>query len=656
MRKLVRFFRFFILIIFPVILSFSSLLSAQTADLILINGKIITVDENDTIAEAIAVKDGLILAVGTNDEILEMADADTEIMNITGYTVTPGIIDAHSHLMYYGQCENQYVNLRPPDVTSIDDILEKIEERINQAEDGEWIMGDGFFQLDDGRLPTKADLDPISPNNPVFLTSIGGHYGTANSYAFDIAGVTADTPNPTGGIIEKDSLTGEPDGILWNHPAMDLVRLYHPSLNIDELAQDVLFAQEYWLKEGITSFQDVNTRGATRYLAYEEVKDQMKVRGSMYFTCEKSRDVDISAQYVNLYVEPMLSSRGDKFLLDGQPPTSYTYEYHPGPSWNLPTWNVDTVTNAIIRLHELGHQIAIHVMGDAAIDLALDAIEAAQGKHYRSDARHRLEHIMLPTPEAIDRMKTLGIVASIQPAAIFISGDAYIDFWGEERCMRLKPFKTFLQKGIPVALGSDYPTVPHLSPLYAIQAALVRKTSSGYIMNINERVSIREALYAHTMGSAYAAFEEDVKGSLEPGKYADMVVWEDDFYTMPVAEIINNEAIYTIVGGAVYDNTITGIDDDFAGARRPRHFRINQNYPNPFNPTTTIKYELPRQTHVKISVYNILGKEVDVLVDGIKPPGYYKIEFNASDYSSGVYIYPTQTEKFSDAKKMILVK
>jgi len=147
-----------------------------------------------------------------------------------------------------------------------------------------------------------------------------------------------------------------------------------------------------------------------------------------------------------------------------------------------------------------------------------------------------------------------------------------------------------------------------------------------------------------------------VKGSIEPGKYADMVVWKEDFYTMPVAEIIDNEAIYSIIGGVVYDNTITGIDDDFIGARRPKRFLLSQNYPNPFNPTTIIKYELPRQTKVRISVYDILGKEVNVLVDEIKPPGYYKIEFNASEYPSGVYIYQIQTEKFSDAKKMILVK
>jgi len=480
MFSMIKLFRFLLTVVFFMTVGILTLnLSAQNADLILINGKIITVDENDSIAEAVAVKDGLILAVGTNDNILALADNNTEIMNITGYTVTPELNDAHSHLMYYGQCENQYVNLRPPDVTSIADILDKIEEKISESEDGDWILGDGFFQLTDGRLPTKYDLDAISPNNPVFLNSIGGHYGTANSVALEIAGITAETPDPTGGIIERDSLTGEPDGILWNHPAMDLVRKYRPQLDIEELKQDVLFAQEFWIKEGITSFQDVNTRGGTRLLAYEEVKDQLKVRGSMWFTCERTADVDIALQYVDLYVDPMLSSYGNKFLLDGQPPTSYTYEYHPGPSWNLPTWDIDTLMNVVRRLYADGRQIAFHVMGDAAIDLALDAIEAAQIEHYRPDARHRLEHVIIPKPESIDRMKSLGVIASIQPASIYVSGDAYLNYWGEERCMRLKPFKTFLEKGITVALGSDFPTVPHLSPLYALQAALVRKTSSG---------------------------------------------------------------------------------------------------------------------------------------------------------------------------------
>lgn len=523
---------------------------AATADLVLLNGKIITVDAKDTITEAVAVKDGIIIKVGTNDEVQPFIGSDTEILDLNGKTVTPGLIDSHTHLIYYGQIENDYVNLRPPEVTSIADIVSKVAERVSQISPGEWVIGDGFFKLTDVRLPTRWDLDSVSPDNPVFLNSIGGHFGTANSKALEIAGIDKDTPNPVGGVIGKDPNTGEPTGILWNHPAMDLVRKYYPQFTLEDLVEDVKFAQERYISEGVTGFQDVNTRGYIRLQAYQAAENELKLRGYLLFTIENERDVTISLEHTELFTGPMLSYIGNKFLLDGQPPTSYTYEPHPG-TYDLPTWDPDTLKSVVKELHRAGHQLAFHVMGDRAIDMALDAIEEALNDTPRPDHRHRLEHVMIPTTEAIERIKRLGVVVSIQPGAIYTGGDIYIKIWGAERVQRLMPLRSFLDAGIPVALGSDFPTVPELAPQLALWEAVARQTSSGVVIAPQESITIQEALRAHTMGSAYAAFEENIKGSIEEGKFADMVVWSHDLYSIPLGEFKNLKVEITIVGGKI---------------------------------------------------------------------------------------------------------
>ncbi|MFC2084230.1 amidohydrolase family protein [Bacteroidota bacterium] len=634
----------------------SSLLKAQDkADLVLNNGKIITVDSNDTIAEAIAIKNGLILKVGSNSEIQSYIDQNTQVLDLLGKTVTPGMIDAHSHLMYYGQAENDFVNVRPPEVTTIQQVLDKLQERINLVGPEEWVIGDGFFQLTDGRLPTLWDLDPISPNNPVFLNSIGGHFGTANSKAFEIAGIDEETPNPVGGIIDTLVDTGELTGILWNHPAMDLVRIHYPPFDVNDMIDAIVYAQDKWIQEGITSFQDVNTRALLRYQAYRLTEDSLKVRGYLLYTIERSYDAKICLEYTEHFSSSMLTYNGVKFLLDGQPPTSYTYEPHVGPSWNLPTWNPDTLQKVVIDLHRAGHQLAFHVMGDAAIDLALDVIEAALNDTPREDHRHRLEHLMIPRLESIDRMKDLGVIASLQPGIISISGDYYPYYWGE-RTIRFKPMKTLLDKGVKVALGSDYPTVTILSPLNALYSAVARKTQSGAVLSPGERVTIQEALRAHTIDAAYAAFEDDVKGSLEEGKYADMVVWSDDLYTVETDEIPNIKADYTIVGGKVYDNTVTVIESPETGSTPPTYYELYQNFPNPFNPKTLINVLLPESTNITLVVYDLLGRKIKVLADGEFDAGKYTFEFEADYLSTGIYFYTLKSNKYYETKKMVIMK
>ena len=642
------------LLLLLLILWIPQFLSAQEeADLILWNGKIITVDPQSTIAEAVAVKDSLILAVGSNSEIAAYQGPETDMRNLGGKTVTPGMIDAHLHLMYYGQAENDYVNLRPPRVNDIDDVVAAIEERVKQTPPGEWIIGDGYFKLEDMRMPTKWDLDPVSPENPVFLNSQGGHYGTTNTAALEIAGIDSSTQDPVGGIIERDSITGEPNGILWNHPAMDVVRYHIPPLDEAQLANDVIFAQELCLVTGITSFQDVNTRGVKRVQGYYGALDSLKIRAFMLYTIERSHDAETSLNDLFIYRGPMLSLGGDKFLLDGQPPTSYTYDPHPGPSWDIATWDEDTLETVVKKLHRAGHQIAFHCMGDHAIDLALDMIEAAQADSFRLDHRHRLEHCMIPTTTSLDRMKDLGVIVSLQPATIYPSAPFYLGFWGEERCLRFMPMRSLLDKGIPIALGTDYPTIQYIAPKYTLWSACMRRSETGHVLAIDERVTIEEALYAHTMGSAYAAFEEDIKGSIEVGKYADMVVWSDDMYSIPTNSLKDLYVISTIVGGTVYNNPNVGVEHSHIPSK-PSGFRLHQNYPNPFNARTTISFDIPRRSHVQINIINNKGRLVRRLLDQNLPSGNHNIVFDAQHLASGIYYAQMKTERFTITKKLLL--
>ncbi|MBN2102887.1 amidohydrolase family protein [bacterium] len=629
----------------------------ESADLVFINGKIITVDEDDHIVQAVAVKDSLIYAVGTTTEIMTLVGDSTEVRNLKGKCMTPGIIDAHTHLMYYGQGEIDYVNLRPPEVQTVEDLVAKIEERVKSIEPGEWVIGDGYFKLE--KMPTRYDLDPVSPDNPVFLNSLGGHYGTANSKALEIACIDSTTEDPVGGIIQRDS-TGVPNGLFWNHPAMDMVRQYIPPLDETVLTECVLYAQEKYLNYGITSFQDVNCRGISRLMGYVHAVDSLKIRGYLSFTIEKSRDAAFSIENLQPYQGPWLSLMSDKFLLDGQPPTSFTYDPHLGPTHDLPTWNPDTLKKVVKDLHCAGHQIAIHVMGDAAIDLALDAIEEALNDTPKPDHRHRLEHVMIPTEEAIQRMAQLGVIASLQPAAIYASGDFYTKIWGAETARRLKPLRSLLDAGIHIALGTDYPTVPRLHPKYTLWACLARRTSSGITIAPEESITIQEALRAHTMGSAYAAFEEDVKGSIEVGKYADMTIWSDDLYSVPVSEIPNLWIRGVVVGGTVYDNVNASVEDN-RKANLPENIQLYYNYPNPFNPSTNIVYNLVKPGHTSLKIYNAVGQCVRTLVNHIQLPGKYIVTWDSLDNDgknvpSGQYYFQLAQGDHIIIKKALLLK
>lgn len=522
---------------------------AQAADMVLRGGKVITVDGADTIARAVAVKDGLVQAVGTEQEIARYTGPATRVVDLAGRAVTPGLIDPHNHFQVMGQLNSAYVSFMPPEIRTIADMQAKLAGVAAQTPAGAWIKG-YYLVFQEGGVPTREDLDPASPDHPVFIMQQGGHFGTGNSRALQAAGITRDTPDPVGGIVERDA-RGEPTGVLYNHRAMDLLRRFIPAYTTEEMRQNILYPLPFFAACGVTSFQDNNVRGVDTVRLYREAGAELYLRGAVYYTLEWPQDLDRALHEVTYFTDPMVRFAGFKFLIDGQAPTAYCHAPHDGVSWDMPTWEPQSFKDAVRALHETGLQICVHCVGDAAVDLALDAYEEAMNAYPRPDPRHRIEHGILCTPEATRRMAELGVVVSTQPQFLRVGGDYWSSVFGPERAKRAIVTREWLDNGVHLALGSDAPTTPWYTPQVTLAGAVGRVTASNQVLEPGQCLTIQEALRAHTLGAAYAAHEEAVKGSIEPGKLADLVVWRGDPYTMTLQQLWQAEVDMTLVGGEV---------------------------------------------------------------------------------------------------------
>lgn len=521
--------------------------TGEFADTILINGNLITIDASNPGAQAIALKGDKILHVGTDDAVRSFAGTGANVIDLGGKTVTPGLIDAHNHLQVWGTLLNIYEPLLPPQVRSLDDMLAKLAAAVSKLPAGEWLQG-YFWSVNP--QPTRYDLDTVSPDNPIFLMQQGGHYGIANSLALQIAGITAETQSPPGGVVQKDE-AGEPTGLLYNHRAMDLVRIHAPQPDSAQTIKNIQFAEGLMVALGVTTYHDCNARfsAVQGYLQAGREKSLL-LRGDVFYTLEWPGDLERALNEIQYAPDDFMRFVGYKLLIDGQLPTWYTHEPHPGIRWNMPTWDPKNFKKVIRQLHDTGLQIAVHCGGDASFDLVLDAYEEAMNANPRPDPRHRIEHGTLTKPESTQRAADLGVQISTQPQ--FIGFSKHLpEVLGEERAARIMVTREWLDAGINVALGSDTPTSPWQDPQHTLRGAVQRLDGNGDPYHTDQEMTIQEALYAHTMGSAYAAFEENNKGSLTPGKFADLVVWSDDFYQADPDDFLNIEAEMTMVGGEI---------------------------------------------------------------------------------------------------------
>jgi len=534
-----------------------TLAPGEVADTILVNGNIVTMDAKRSAAKALAIKNGNILFVGDDQAVRNMAGESSQVIDLSGRTVTPGLIDAHCHLSAAGLLGTIYVDVSWPAVNTVEQLQAKVAERIASTPPGEWVVGSGWLTFGgSGKYPSKHDLDPVSLNHPVLLINQGGHMAIVNSLALEMAGVNANTPDPgTGRFMREEN--GEPSGLVVNHPAMDVFRRLWPPdlLDLKGYETSVLNPQAKFASMGVTSFQDVYARDMDRMQAYFDIarRGEMTIRGQVMNVLEYAQELKgrIEAIEAIRYEDDYMHFAGAKFQVDGALEASYTNEPHDGLAWNVTIWKPDDLNEAVRAFHDAGYQVALHTGGDGAVDMALDAIENAMNKNPRPDPRHRIEHSVLNTQEALQRQKDLGVVISTQPTLIWAFADACERIWGEERAQRIVPTRTWLDMGIPVCLSSDAPSMPWWDPQHTLCASMVRISASRKPISPEQAMTIEEAMYAHTMVGAYADFAENKKGSLEPGKFADLTVWHDNPYSVEPAELINLTIDLTMVGGKV---------------------------------------------------------------------------------------------------------
>ena len=366
-----------------------------------------------------------------------------------------------------------------------------------------------------------------------------------------IAGVTNSTTSPEGGIIEKKD--GELTGVFYNHRAMDVLRRFAPPVTIDAVKQGIIDTQKAFASCGVTCFHDNNIRDVDSIQAYQELTQEGKLylRNELYLTLEWPADMEHVAQVQPLDNE-LTHFAGYKFLIDGQGPTAYCHEAHNGVEWRLPTWEPQNFKETIKSLHDTGLQICVHCIGDAAVDLTLEAYEAAMNANPRSDPRHRIEHAIITTPQATQKMKDLGVVVSTQPAFIYVFGEGWKTIFTPAQMERVMMTREWIDAGVHVAIGSDAPSMPLYYPQATLAGAMTRLTKKINEIGGDQVIDFTQALRAHTYEGAYAAHQENDLGTLEAGKFADLVVWPEDPSGLNNTDLANTTTVdMTMVDGKV---------------------------------------------------------------------------------------------------------
>jgi predicted amidohydrolase YtcJ len=536
------------------------MMSFEKIDLVLVNGKIVTLNHKDEIAEAVAVKDGKIAHVGFSEDVKAIVHKDTQVIDLGGKTVTPGFVESHCHPSMAGLMLHFEVNVR--NAESIDDIIDLLNQKANQLPKGKWLKGFGYNdqRLKEKRHPTRWDLDKATTEHPVFLGRTDGHLAVANSMALKLAGITKDTADPEGGRLDRDSQTAEPNGVL-REQAQTMVKSLIPPYTVGNVKEGILAACQQLAGWGITSFHDAAV-ARDAMLAYQELlaENKLPLRVGMMIPgiallefpgyLEELKTLGIKAGFGS----DRLRIYGTKFMCDGSMSgwTAALYEpYSNEPDeYGITVTAKEELTAGVVEAHQAGLRPVTHAIGDRAIDIVLDAIEKALKQRPDPDHRMSIEHCSLPTEEAIDRMKRLGVLPSSSVGFIYELGPAHLLGLGPERIKRYFPHKTYLEKGI-ISVGNSDWFVTSAEIAQQIYGLVTRKSYTGEIVGLEQAIPVKEALRLYTINGAYASFEEEIKGSIEPGKLADMTVLDRDILSIPAEEIKDVQVEMTLVGGKI---------------------------------------------------------------------------------------------------------
>lgn len=529
----------------------------KKADTIFYNGHVMTVDRNNRVCEAVAVAGDRIIAVGDTEEIRALADTETKTIDLDRRSLIPGIIDAHLHMAVFGM-NILAVDCRSPGVGSIEAIKEKIRAAAAIAPKGTWIRGWGYdhSKLEEQRHPNRWDLDEAAPDNPVMLSRVCAHISAHNSRSLSLAGVGDHDDPPAGGAYEK--IGGVVSGVMFENAHMNMMKVSSPSQ--EELVCAMEAANRQLVAEGITTVHDSGGYGAAQMAAIQSAIETGLIQVRMNMMIFSFVD---NLSYVNDYLKVGVRTGfgSDRFrlgpvkiMIDGSSsgPTAATKEpYASKPeSRGIMSMNQEQIEDIVFRAHTGGWQVTCHAVGDRAISAMLDAIEKAQAAFPRSNARHRIEHCAMMTEGLMERVKTLDIIPVPQPVFLYEFGDGYLVNYGKERSDRMFPCGEFIKNGVLAAGSSDCP-ITFSNPFLNMHLAVNRETQTGQIIGKDTRISRQDALRMFTWNGAYAGFEEHLKGSIEPGKLADMVVLSEDFMAVPDAAIKEIQVEMTMIGGQI---------------------------------------------------------------------------------------------------------
>jgi predicted amidohydrolase YtcJ len=530
---------------------------APMADRIFINGNFHTLDPARPTAEALAAREGEIVAVGSTAEIRRLAGPAAEMIDLGGGTVLPGFTDSHVHFVNGGF---SLTNVQLRDAATKDEFIRRIGEKAGSLRKGEWVL-DGEWDhtlWTPAELPRRDWIDAVTPDNPVCVGRLDLHMVLANSLALTLAGITKATPVPRGGEIVKDPATGEPTGILKD-AAMDLVYGIIPEPGPAQTRRAVEAALRHAAEMGVTTVHDVS--GEAGFDIYQDLLREGKLTTRIYFYYPISRlDEVLRMKLRNGFGNAFLRFAGMKGFADGSlgSATAYFFEpYADNPkATGLLASNMfpeGTMERRIRAADTAGLQCAVHAIGDRANAMILDILAATETADGRRDRRFRIEHAQHIRPADIPRFAKLGVIASVQPYHAADDGRWAETKIGPERIKTTYPFRSLLDAGATLVFGSDWPVAP-MDPLKAIDAAVTRRTIDGKNPNgwiPEQKITVDEAVRASTLAPAYAEFAERTKGSLAPGKVADLVVLDADPFAVEPAMLSDLRVRMTVVNGEI---------------------------------------------------------------------------------------------------------
>ena len=535
---------------------------SESADIVFKNGNVYTANDRAPCAEAIAVKADRIIFVGTNAAAQKFIGTNTRVVDLKGNTVLPGFTDSHHHLSGVGQRE---MTLNLEGTTSLEDLLAKLKARVDQAKPGEWVTGRGWIEThwQPPVFPTRWDLDKVSPNNPVILGRADGHGAVANSAALKLAGVDKNTPNPFGGEISKNKQSGEPNGMLLD-AAQELVRRRVPPTSAEDAERAVVLGVERDIRLGWTQIQDAGGSYADVDLfkkLYAAGTIKLRIYKAVYgpgpnATRLLNEGPTIGAfenrftlRTIKVISDGALGSRGAALLAP--------YSDAPDTSGFL-TVKAEELRPMLIDALRKGIQVETHAIGDRAnrfildeYETALKAVPAAERKI--AEPRWRVEHAQIVNPADIPRFAKLGIIPSMQPSHAI--GDLFFapSRLGMDRLKGAYAWESFIKSGVVVPGGSDAP-VERGEPMIEFYAAVARKDQKGFSTegwHPEEAVTREQALKMFTIWPAYAAFEDQLRGTIEPGKLADLTILSADIMKIPELEILKTRCVMTVINGEI---------------------------------------------------------------------------------------------------------